>query len=79
MEIEQKIAWLRPERIQKLYKGQKSSYGMNNLYIIGVGKNGTDCVLRCMHNTSRRFGLNPQKVRFLCIGEEKLLRGERTH
>lgn len=73
MEIEQKVAWLRPERIQKLYKGQKSSYGMNNLYVIGIGKNGTDCVLRCMHNTSRRFGLNPQKVRFLCIGEEKLL------
>lgn len=73
MEIEQKIAWLRPERIQKLYEGQKSSFGMNRLYIIGVGKNGTDCVLRCIHNTSRRFGLDPKKVRFLCIGEEKQL------
>lgn len=73
MEIEQKIAWLRPERIQKLYKGQKSSFGMNDLYIIGIGKNGTDCVLRCIHSTAKRFGLNPQKVRFLCIGEEKQL------
>ncbi len=73
MEIEQKIAWLRPERIQKLYEGQKSSFGMNRLYIIGVGKNGTDCVLRCMHNTERRFGLDPKKVRFLCIGEDKQL------
>lgn len=75
MEIEQKIAWLRPERIQKLYKGQKNSYGMNKLFIIGIGRNGTDCVLRCIHSTSRRFGLNPQKVRFLCIGEEKQLSG----
>ena len=73
MEIEQKIAWLRPERIQKLYEGQKSSYGMNRLFVIGIGKNGIDCVLRCMHNTSRRFGLDPKKVRFLCIGIENQL------
>lgn len=74
MEIEQKIKWLRPERIQKLYEGQKSSFGMNRLYIIGIGRNGTDCVLRCIDSTSRRFGHDPKKVRFLCIGEESQLK-----
>lgn len=73
MEIGQKTEWLKPERIQKLYDGQKSHFGMNRLLIIGIGKNGTDCVLRCMHITEKRFGRDPKKVRFLCIGEQKQL------
>lgn len=73
MEIEQKIAWLRPERIQKLYEGKKSSFGMNRLFIVGIGRNGTDCVLHCMHQTEKRFGRDPGIVRFLCIGEDKQL------
>lgn len=73
VEIEQKTEWLKPERIQKLYDGQKSPFGMNRLYIIGIGKNGTDCALRCMHLTEKRFGSDPKKVRFLCIGEQKQL------
>lgn len=75
MEIEQKIEWLKPERIQKLYDGQKSPFGMNRLFVIGIGKNGTDCALRCMHLTEKRFGKDPKKVRFLCIGEQKQLAG----
>lgn len=73
MEIEQKIQWLKPERIQKLYDGQKSPFGMNRLFIIGIGKNGTDCALRCMHLTEKRFGKDPRKVRFLFIGEQNQL------
>ena len=73
MEIEQRIEWLRPERILKLYDGQKSHFGMNRLYVIGVGKNGTDCALRCMHLVEKRFGSDPKRVRFLCIGEESQL------
>lgn len=73
MEIRQKIEWLRPERILKLYDGQKSHFGMNRLYIIGVGKNGVDCALHCMHLVEKRFGTDPQKVRYLCIGEESQL------
>lgn len=38
MNIEQKMEWLRPERIQKLYDGQKSPFGMNRLFVIGIGK-----------------------------------------
>ena len=78
MNIEQKMEWLRPERIQKLYDGQKSPFGMNRLFVIGIGKNGVDCVLRCMHLTEKRFGKDPKKVRFLCIGEETQL-GERSY
>lgn len=73
MEIEQKTEWLKPERIQKLYDGPKSPFGMNRLFIIGIGKNGTDCALRCMHLTEKRFGSDPKKIRFLCIGEQKQL------
>lgn len=77
MEIEQKLEWLKPERIQKLYDGQKSHFGMNRLFIIGIGRNGVDCALHCMHLTERRFGRDPSKVRFLCIGEEgQLARAE---
>lgn len=65
--------WLRPERIQKLYDGQKSPFGMNRLFIIGIGKNGIDCALRCMHLTEKRFGRDPKKVRLLCIGEKTQL------
>lgn len=73
MEIGQKTEWLKPERIQKLYDGQKSHFGMNRLLIIGIGRNGTDCALHCMHITEKRFGRDPKKVRFLCIGEQKQL------
>lgn len=73
MEIEQKTEWLKPERIEKLYEGHKSLFGMNRLFIIGIGKNGTDCALRCMHLTQRRYGNDPRRVRFLCIGEQKQL------
>lgn len=73
MDIEEKINWLRPERIQKLYDGQKSHFGMNRLYIIGIGRHGTDCALRCMHLTQKRFGSDPKKVRFLFIGSQNQL------
>lgn len=73
MEIEQKIEWLKPERIQKLYDGRKSPFGMNRLFVIGIGKHGVDCALRCMHLTEKRFGSDPKKVRFLFIGEQKQL------
>ncbi len=75
VEIGQKTEWLKPERIQKLYDGHKSHFGMNRLLIIGIGRNGTDCALHCMHITEKRFGSDPKKVRFLCIGEQKQLEG----
>lgn len=76
MEIERKLEWLCPERIEKLYSGQKNLFGINRMLIIGIGQNGTDCVLRCKHLTERRFGSDVRKVRFLCVGTEQTLAGD---
>lgn len=73
MEIEKKIAWLMPERIQKLYDGHKNSFEKNRLFIVGIGKNGIDCLLRSKHHVARRFGSGGDFVRFLAVGEDKLL------
>lgn len=74
MEIEKKIAWLKPERIQKLYTEHKNLFGINRMLIIGIGRNGVDCALACKHLTVKRFGSDEKKMRFLGIAEEKLLK-----
>lgn len=73
MEIEDQIEWLKPERIEKLCGSEKNIFGINRMLIIGIGKNGVDCVLRCKHITERRFGTDGTKMRFLGIGESGLL------
>ena len=73
MEIEKQIEWLKPERIEKLCDTEKSIFGINRMLIIGIGKNGVDCVLRCKHITERRFGTDTTKMRYLGIGESRLL------
>ncbi len=73
MEIESRIDWLKPERVMKLTDRHKSMFGMNRLFIIGLGKNGVDCALRCKHITEKRFGTDDKKVRFLGIAEDKYL------
>lgn len=73
MEIENRIEWLTPERVLKLTDKHKSMFGINRLFIIGLGKNGVDCVLRCKHLTEKRFGTDEKKVRFLGIAEDKYL------
>lgn len=73
MEIEKKIEWLKPERVLKLTDKYKSLFGMNRLFIIGLGKNGVDCALRCKHITEKRFGTDDKKVRFLGIAQDSCL------
>ncbi len=73
MEIEKKIEWLKPERVLKLIEDHKSVFGINRMFIIGIGKNGVDCALQCKHITEKRFGNDPKKVRFLGIAEDKYL------
>ena len=62
MEIEKKIEWLKPERVLKLTNQYKSLFGINRLFVIGLGKNGVDCALRCKHITEKRFGTDDKKV-----------------
>ncbi len=73
MEIEKKIEWLKPARVLKLTNQFKSLFGINRLFVIGLGKNGVDCALRCKHITEKRFGTDDRKVRFLGIAEDKYL------
>ena len=73
MEIEKRIEWLMPERIQKLSADHKSQFGFNRLFIIGIGKNGVDCLMQCKHLTEKRFGTDTKTVRYLAIGEDALL------
>ena len=79
MEIEKKTAWLKPERILKLNGAGKNRFGMNRLFIIGVGKNGVDCLLHCKHLTEKRFGTDAQKVRYLGIAEDSVLEAAQYH
>ena len=73
MEIENRIDWLKPEKVLKLTDKYKSMFGINRLFIIGLGRNGVDCALRCKHITEKRFGTDETKVRFLGIAEDKYL------
>ncbi len=73
MEIENKIEWLKPERVLKLTGKHKSIFGINRMFIIGLGKNGVDCALQCKHLTEKRFGTDDKKVRFLGIAEDRYL------
>lgn len=75
MDIHKQVEWLRPDRIMKLYDGEKSMLGMNRLLIIGVGKNGTDCLMRAKHIAENRFNPRSDKLRFLAFGEEEYLDG----
>lgn len=68
MDIKKQIEWLKPDRILKLYDGEKNMQGMNRLMIIGVGKNGIDCLLRTKHTAENRFNHKNSKIRFLAIG-----------
>ncbi len=79
MEIENKIEWLKPERVMKLTDKHKSIFGINRMFIIGLGKNGADCAIQCKHLTEKRFGTDEKKMRFLCIAEDKYLESLNCH
>lgn len=71
MDTERQMDWLRPDRIMKLYGGKKTAFGTKRLYVVGVGKNGVDCLMRCKHLAENRFGKDKSRLRFLAIGEDK--------
>lgn len=74
METEKQTDMLRPDRIMKLYGGQKTAFGTKRLYAVGVGKNGVDCLMRCKHIAENRYSADKSKLRFLAIGEDELLK-----
>lgn len=67
--------WLKPDRVLKLYRGSKSAFGTKKLFVIGVGKNGIDCLLRAKHIAENRFQKDKTRIRFLGIGINELFDG----
>jgi len=70
---EKLIDWLKPDRIMKLYAGRKTRFGTKRLYVVGIGKNGTECLMRCKHIAENRYKTDNTKIRFLAVGEDKML------
>lgn len=60
--------WLKPDRVLKLYRGSKSAFGTKKLYVIGIGQNGVDCLIRAKHIAENRFQKDKSRIRFLAIG-----------
>ncbi|MCM1164610.1 MAG: tubulin-like doman-containing protein [Lachnospiraceae bacterium] len=75
MDNEKLIDRLKPDRIMKLYGGKKTSFGTKRLFVVGIGKNGTECLMRCKHIAENRYNIDNGKLRFLAIGEDRLLDG----
>lgn len=65
--------WLKPDRIMKLYRGSKSAFGTKRLFVIGIGKNGVDCLMRAKHIAENRFQKDKTRIRFLGIGVNELV------
>lgn len=57
----------------KLYAGRKTRFGTKRLYVVGIGKNGTECLMRCKHIAENRYKTDNTKIRFLAVGEDKML------
>lgn len=64
--------WLKPDRIMKLYRGSKSAFGSKRLFVIGIGKNGIDCLMRAKHISENRFQKDKTRIRFMGIGVNEL-------
>lgn len=68
MDANAKLEWFSPNRIMKLYPGEKAEYGSKRLYVVGIGANGVDCLIKCKDIAERRYTLDKSSVRFLGIG-----------
>lgn len=79
MDIEKQIEWLKPDRILKLYDGEKNMLGMTRLFVVGVGKNGADCVLRVKDTAENRFSAETDKIRYFAFGYDEDINGAEFH
>lgn len=68
MSRENEYEWLKPDRVLKLYRGSKSAFGTKKLYVIGIGQNGVDCLIRAKHIAENRFQQDKSRIRFLAVG-----------
>lgn len=68
MDVAAKLEWFSPNRIMKLYPGEKANFGSRRLYVVGIGANGVDCLIKCKDIAENRYTLDKSSVRFLGIG-----------
>lgn len=68
LDADARLEWFSPNRIMKLYPGEKAEYGSRRMYVVGIGANGVDCLIKCKDILERRYALDRSSVRFLGIG-----------
>lgn len=73
MDYRAKVRWLSPKRVMKLYNGQKAEYGSRRLFVIGIGSNGIDILVKCKDIAENRYGTDKTKIRFWGIGLKETL------
>lgn len=73
MDAYTKLEWFSPKRIMKLYPGEKAHYGSRRLYVVGIGANGVDCLIKCKDIAENRYSFDKSSVRFLGIGLKERL------
>lgn len=71
--VSNEYEWLKPDRVLKLYRGSKSAFGTKKLYVIGIGQNGVDCLMRAKHIAENRFQKDKSRIRFLAVGVNELV------
>ncbi len=79
MDYRAKVQWLSPRRVMKLYKGKKASYGSRRLFVIGIGSNGIDVLIKCKDIAENRYGSDNSKIMFLGIGLKEQLDNAQCH
>ena len=57
----------------KLYPGEKAHFGSRRLYVIGIGANGADILIKCKDIAENHFTCDSTSVRFLGIGLKETL------
>ncbi len=73
MDYNAKVKWLSPKRVMKLYNGRKAAYGSRRLFVIGIGANGIDILIKCKDIAENRYGSDISKIRFMGIGLKEQL------
>lgn len=68
MDANDKLEWFSSKRIMKLYPGEKAQFGSRRIYIIGIGANGADILIKCKDIAEDRYACDKSSVRFLGIG-----------
>lgn len=73
MDTNARLEWFSPERIMKIYPGDKARFGSRRLYIIGIGANGADILIKCKDIAENHYTCDRPFIRFLGIGLKEML------